>query len=290
MTLGFDWFYLAVFSSITASVVTLLQKTALDKNSTDPIAFGIYYQFLVSIIGLPGAIINAEYFPFSTTIFILLILMASFTAIGNLLYYFALSSIELSQVAIISSTTSLWLLLGGFIFLDEKITGTKITGILLVLSGIFFIYFKKNSFNKFGFFQILVLISAAFSGLTGLFDKHLLTIFNVNTYQVLSYFLQAAVTTAIMPGALKKVLPLVKFNKTNLIIISSAALINFGAYCYFSALKSGGEISKINPILQASTILTILFGILFFNEKENLFKKFLGAITISAGILLIRNI
>jgi uncharacterized membrane protein len=125
--------------------------------------------------------------------------------------------------------------------------------------------------------------------MTGLFDKYLLTIFSVSTYQVLSYFLQAAVTTALMPGSLKKVLPLMRFNKTNLIIISSAILLNFGASSYFFALKGGGEISKINPILQASIILTILFGIIFFNEKENVYKKLIGAAIVFLGVLLIKT-
>ena len=283
-----DWFYLAVFSSVIASIVTTLQKSALSEKTTNPVAFAIYFQFLVFLFGLPAAILNTNHFSFSVTTFLMLMTMAFFTCVGNLIYYFALSSIEVSEAAIVSSTASLWLLIGSSIFLNEKITSSKIAGIALVLFGIFFIFFDRHSFKKFGFFHILVLISAAFSSITGMFDKVLLNSFEISTYQVLSYFLQALFAALMIPSSLKKLKSLAAFNQTNIIIIFAAILLNLGAFCYFSAIKHGGEISKINPILQASTILTILFGVIFFKENDNIFKKLSGAIIVFAGILLIK--
>jgi len=289
MSIQLNWFVLAAISSITASVVSILQKFAL-KDTDDPISFGIYFQLLVSLIGLPMAIINYDSFPLNFNIIFMVLLMAFFSASGNLLYFFSLKSTEISQVAILTSTSSLWLLPGGFIFFRELPSIYKILGVFLVVLGVFVIYYNKNSTISFGTSQIFALISAVFAGLTGMFDKFLLAIYTVSTYQVLSYFLQALLTASLMPSSVKNIAPLLRFNRTNAVIILCAILLNFGAFSYFSALKIGGEISKVNPILQSSVILTIILGIICFNEKENLLNKVLGTITIFWGVLLIKSI
>lgn len=285
-----DWFSLAVISSASASIVGVLQKAALGKNTTDPVAFGIYFQLLVSLIGLPLAVLSSAPLPLNLVVIFLLTFMAIITASGNLLYYFALKSIEISQAAILSSTSTIWLLLGGFIFLNEQLTLNKLAGVFLILSGIFIVYFNKKSLVKVGAAQGFIVASAISSGLTGIFDKYLLASFSVSTYQVVSYFLQASMTAILVPGSVKNIVPLLRFSKTNLIIVSSAVLLNFGALSYFSALKSGGEITKINPILQGSAILTIILGVIFFKERSNLLKKFIGMAVIISGIILIKSV
>lgn len=287
LSLQIDWFSLALFSSTIASIVGILQKTAI-KTAVDPAAFGIYFQFLVGIFGIPIAIINKGTFSLDFTTVLLLIIMAFFSSCGNLLYYFALKSVEISQACILTTTSSIWLLFEGLIFFGEQLTFYKASGVILILMGVMVIYINKHSFSGFGTPQILLLISAFFSGMTGILDKHLIASLPVSYYQVLSYLLQAAMTAILIPDSIKSVGILFNSKKTNYIIILSAILLNLGIYSYFTSLKIGGEISKINPILQASTMLTVFLGIVFLNERRDLFKKFLGASIIFSGILLIK--
>ena len=55
--------------------------------------------------------------------------------------------------------------------------------------------------------------------------------------------------------------------------------------CYFKAL-SIGDVNKVVPIDKSSTILSVLFAILIFNETNNLIVKLFGTALIGAGTYL----
>lgn len=55
--------------------------------------------------------------------------------------------------------------------------------------------------------------------------------------------------------------------------------------CYFKAL-SMGNVNKVVPIDKSSTIISILFAIIIFQETNNLLIKLLGTVLLSAGIFL----
>lgn len=55
--------------------------------------------------------------------------------------------------------------------------------------------------------------------------------------------------------------------------------------CYFKAL-SMGDVNKVVPIDKSSTIISILFAIIIFQEMNNLLIKLLGTVLLSAGIFL----
>lgn len=55
--------------------------------------------------------------------------------------------------------------------------------------------------------------------------------------------------------------------------------------CYFKAL-SMGDVNKVVPIDKSSTIISILFAIIIFQETNNLLIKLLGTVLLAAGIFL----
>lgn len=55
--------------------------------------------------------------------------------------------------------------------------------------------------------------------------------------------------------------------------------------CYFKAL-SMGNVNKVVPIDKSSTIISILFAIIIFQETNNLLIKLLGTVLLAAGIFL----
>ena len=55
--------------------------------------------------------------------------------------------------------------------------------------------------------------------------------------------------------------------------------------CYFKAL-SMGDVNKVVPIDKSSTIISVLFAIIIFQETNNLFIKLFGTVLLSAGIFL----
>lgn len=55
--------------------------------------------------------------------------------------------------------------------------------------------------------------------------------------------------------------------------------------CYFKAL-SMGDVNKVVPIDKSSTVISVLFAIIIFQEINNLFIKLFGTVLLSAGIFL----
>lgn len=55
--------------------------------------------------------------------------------------------------------------------------------------------------------------------------------------------------------------------------------------CYFKAL-SIGNVNKVVPIDKSSTIISVLFAIIIFQETNNLFIKLFGTVLLAAGIFL----
>lgn len=151
-----NWYTLAVIASISVSVVGIFQKKALKHKTTDPIAFSIYFQLLVGIIAIPFCSKNFSSIKPSFDLIFGLAIVSILYCLANVLFYYSLKIIELSQVRIITSTRPIWLLVGGFIVFNESLTIKKCMAVLLAVFGIGFVYWKKGNFKGFGKPQMLI--------------------------------------------------------------------------------------------------------------------------------------
>lgn len=285
-----DWFSLAILASIASSLVEVFKKAVLKSDNIHPIAFGIYFNILVGVLALPFAVSGFGALHLDTYGWIMVLVMSFMYAVSNIFYYYALKMTEVSQVGIISASRSIWLLIGAFIFLGETLDAFKLAGVILITLGILIVYWEGKGLVGFGTAQFYLIIFAVVSCIPSIIGKYLLDNYfdNVASYQVLSYFLPAVFNAVLMPAAVVKIRPLLKFNKDNGLVIISAIMTAAAIHIYFLSLKAGGQISAVGPIWQASIILTVIFGILFLNERQNLLKKILSAVIVFAGVLLIR--
>ncbi len=286
----FDWFTLTIISLTAGSVGRILQKAALREQKNDSIAFSIYFQLLVSLIAVMIASANIGSYPKDINVWLVALLISFLLAVLNILFYYALKHSEVSQVGILSATQAFWVLLGGVIFWSEPLTQNKIIGVILIVFGIAAVYWRKGGFKDFGMPQLLVILCAVLGGVLETLNKYIIGYFSEPaTYMVFSFLVPALLTAAFIPGAVKKIKPMLGWNKSNFLIIIGAVLLNFGAMAYYSALKAGGEVSQIGPIFQSTTVLSVILGIVFLNERENLGRKMLGAIIVFLGVLNIKN-
>ena len=285
-----DWFTLAIFASIASSLTEVFKKAVLKNSNIHPIAFGVYFNVLVSIVSLPFAFSSIISLHLNYSAWILTLIMGIMYAISNIFYYNALKMTEVSQVGIISSSRSIWLLIGGLIFLGERVNAFEIAGVILIVLGIIIIYWNGKGLADFGTPQIFLFIFAIVSCVPSIIGTYLLDNYfnNVALYQVLSYFLPAVFNIIFMPSALIKIKPLLKIDKNNIFVMISASLTAAAIFMYFSAFKAGGQLSVVGPIWQASIILTVVCGILFLNEKQKLLKKLSSVVIVVIGICLMR--
>ena len=69
-----------------------------------------------------------------------------------------------------------------------------------------------------------------------------------------------------------------------------ALLSLFNVIGYFIQLKAQAlaDATRVIPIVQTSTLLTVIFGIFILKEKDNLFKKIFAGIIAIGGVFLLR--
>lgn len=135
-------FFWAVLTALIWGCVPIFEKLGLEKI---PVWVGIFYRCLGVILG--ALVLFAFKYPeikaaFSNApINILFVFIGGFLAsfVGQVCFYFALKNGEASRVVPVAATYPLISFVLGIIFLSEKVTLTKVSGILFVLLGIFFL-------------------------------------------------------------------------------------------------------------------------------------------------------
>lgn len=171
---------------------------------------------------------------------------------------------------------------GSFFLYQEPFTFKKVLGFISILIALIIISFKKQKIvvNK-NF--ILGLTIYIFLGLAWLLDKKGAKNFSPDLYNLLVWFFPIFVI--IFPKLkISSLITELKFGYKQFFLL---ALINvLGYYLQLQALNLN-EATKVVPLIQISTIFSILFAALFLNEKENLPKKIFSAVLAVFGVYLL---
>jgi uncharacterized membrane protein len=59
------------------------------------------------------------------------------------------------------------------------------------------------------------------------------------------------------------------------------------AVTYYLAYQSGALLSQLSPVTKLSTVVTVLLGIIFLKERDNLPRKIIATILATAGGILL---
>lgn len=132
---------------------------------------------------------------------------------------------------------------------------------------------------------MMALLSAFFAGLTSILakcgirktDSDVATALRTTVVLILSWIMVLIVGSA-------ETIPDIS-TKSMLFLILSGVATGASWLCYFKAL-SLGDINKVVPIDKSSTVLSILFAVLFLGETERLAVKLMGTAILAIGIFL----
>lgn len=132
---------------------------------------------------------------------------------------------------------------------------------------------------------VMAVLSSVFAGLTSILakcgikktDSDVATV--IRTIIVLVF----SVLMTFITGSFKDVSQI--STKSFVFLILSGFATGASWICYFKAL-SMGDVNKVVPIDKSSTILTVLFAIIIFNETNNLAVKLIGTFLLAIGIFL----
>ncbi len=246
---------------------------------------GIVYQFLTCLIFVP--FLFTAVLPTSFTAYLLLflacVLWASLAIVG-------FSSIKLTHVSLRSSFSQsriIFAFLLGVLLLSESILLNKVIGILVIFFGMLLLTYKKgNLFEGFADKGIqLTLISSFLFALVAIVDKKAISYFDIGLYSFLVYLIPGIFLLFFLnKQRIQNTKQLIKTKWFFLILMS---LLAFGYYFSLNAYKLM-DASVVFPILRMSTLVTVVFGMMFFKEERTqVFKKLLASLIVIAGALLL---
>jgi len=214
------------------------------------------------------------------------VLITVLYAAGTLFLFKALQSVEASKTAIITSSGALWTIVVALIFLGESFDLVKILGVILVLGSVVFVSLKREvmRFNK----GILYALGSAFCcGVAFANDTFILRQSDVFSYTTLAFLFPGLFILVIQPRILTEMKALL----STPVLLKMALLGLFfssSTIAIYLAYQEGGTASQLAPISQSVVILTVLLATIFLNERGQLIRKFVGAIIVTIGVLLLR--
>lgn len=280
------WVMLAFGSAVFAGITSILAKCGIQKtDSTVATAIRTIIVLLFSwlMVFLAGSQSQVAMIGGKTWLF--LILSGIATGASWLCYFRALQYGEINKVVPVDKTSVILTILLAFIFLQEKVSLSKVVGVVLIGTGTFLMIDKKNESaerretgNQWFFYAMG---SSVFASLTSILGKVGISGVesNLGTAIRTSVVLVMAWIMVYVTGKQHTVKE-ISLKELRFIIMSGLAT---GAswLCYYRALQDGPA-SVIVPIDKLSILVTVLFSCIVFHEKLSK-KSFAGLMAIVVG-------
>src|SRR5581483_6998196 len=175
------WLWFLLISIFTASIANILQRVLMKDAKSDPLSYGIIFQFTFGTFNLIFGLIHGLVLPQLS--FHLIFFLISAILWGSTTYFFfkGLKLIEASESTIILSSRTFITIFAAILFLHESLNLPKIIGVILMIFSVFLITEMKRGF-KFNKGVYLAFIASVCGGLAIVSDTY-----NVKTYDPISY-------------------------------------------------------------------------------------------------------
>ncbi len=279
-----NWIILAIISVFCTALANIFQRILMRDDKSDPILFSIVFQILITLITFSFAFFKGFVFPSLSVLWPNFILGALLYAAAVIFNFKAVKTIEASNLVIIGTLGPVTTIIFAILILNENFGITKIIGTGLIILSIFFLYKnKKIEFDK-GFYYAVV--SSLFFGLAVVNDTFVLRRYDAISYTPTISLLPGIVMVMTYPRSLIKVK---SFFETRLIrnMFFLGLFYSIAAIGYFLAIEKGANASQMAPINRSSIMITIILAAIFLKERSHLLKKFISAILVTLGVLLL---
>lgn len=281
------WIVVAVLSALFAGLTAVLSKGGNEKANSDVvIALRISVIFVCSWIIVFAMGAYKAIATMSANALISIILSEISTGACWICYFKALSIGDASKVAAVDkSSVALSVLLAIIIFPDERsLWWIKLICLVVIIIGTALMTdIKRDDGKRKIAWLIFALLSAVFSTATSLLGK-------IGTQDVDSNAATALRTCVILVMAwlivfCKRETKYIKELKGKEIffLILSGITTTANWFCYYYAIQKG-QVSIVVPIDKMSILVTVIFSLIFLNEKLSV-KAWIGLALLSAGTI-----
>lgn len=278
------WLVIAGLSVFFFSVSSLFQRIAMKQKDSDPVTSAIIFQFLLGTISAIIAFFVGFHWP---SIYLLpyFLLSGIMYATGSILFFNAIKMIEASEMAIIGGAGTLVTLVVSFFFLSERLTLFQWLGALFILTSVILVKFERKNF-QFGKGIWFALAGTSCYGLAIVFDGYVLKSVDAISYLPLASFIPGIMLLVRFHRKIPKLITDIRHININLVIYSTLYVL--AAEAFYIPIQNGALVSQMSAVGRVSIILTVVFAMIFLKERSHPWKKLVGAILTTVGILLIK--
>ena len=279
--LGIIFALLAAFSSGIEKLIR--KKVAIN---VDPMTFAFFFEFTGAVFALPLFILN---FNLPETNYAWLFVLVSGFLWAGVAFTMAKSykHLDASLIAPISRLRIILILILSVILLKETLNFSKVAGTFLIFASLVFLSYKKGAnlsrLKEEGIIPLI--LSILFVSSVFMVDKFAVNFFNPSMYTFMIYFTASIILSPWIFSKKEDVKHIIK-SKFIFLVILTALLSVLYYYFTLSAFKFA-EASVILPITELSSLIAVLGGIFFLNERTDLKKKIISTTIVIVGVVLV---
>lgn len=283
-----SWQILIFISVLLSSVSVLLQRVLLRDEQSRPVAYSIFFQYMVTCVTLVvGIIVTDLSFPGDWSGLIWnLALMALLYGFFNVFVFKSLKFLEASKFSIILSARLFFTVLASSLLLGEFLNTTQFVGSLLIFAAVVLVNYSRGTKFSLDKGSLFALAAAVCFGLANTNDRYLLRSFELFPYLIISFLIPSVLMSGIYFKELKFFKLFLRRDALTKVVVLSVSYA-FAALTFFAALQKGDNSSQVASVGLTSVVLTVLMATVFLKERENLGKKFIGAGLSLLGLLLL---
>lgn len=275
-----SWFFYALLSAISTTAYSLLVRVSL-KGRGNAKAFTFLLDLTAAFLMVFLSVFEKKYFNFHFKTFLLFLIMTFLGAITDMLFIRARQLEEVSKLSIVIRLSSVWALLGGFLFFKEPLLPQKIVGVVLTISGAILVLWQGQKISLSKGIRIVILASFLFIS-NSFIDKYLVgNLASPALYKTMSLIVTCFWVFLMVPnsfGAIKA-----EFNLQKHLVVLAGIFIGVSSISIIKGIQIG-EISRVFPIQSLYVIFSVLGGIFLLKERERIWQKILGAIVAFLGV------
>lgn len=285
--ISMSWQLLTIMSVTTFSVSVLLQRLLLHKHKSDPYAYVIAFQGLTGVLVGVYAIFHGFQLPELSKLWFPVLATMILYGVGHVAYAKTLQLVEASAFPILFATQAIWVMSIGVLFFDETLNIRQVIGALLVLGGVALLTKRPKAISKFKLERsvVLGLLTGLLFGLASVAWAYVGRHADTVSWTALGFIGPAIVVLLARPQAARKLKPFFSGEVAGSMVLL-CLIFSVSGVTLLQAYQSG-NLSVVAPLRQTGIIVTLLLGVFFLHERDNLRRKVLGALISFVGALLI---
>ena len=216
------------------------------------------------------------------------VLMIASQGFANILFYKGVQELDAGTTQIAFSSILIWGALLSVMFLGSSFSFTQVMGLALMFIAILIVQYKGRKVGISSSVSYIIL-SAVLFAIFQVASADLAEELTPATYLAMAYFgptiLIGGLYFRTVKNDSKKLTQQLMNTATKSLFVSGTSLLYF--VCSFLAYSKAPDSGVVVVLLTSQVILSVVFGIIFLKERDNMNRKLLaGILAVIAGVLI----